>query len=568
MSTLKITTAGINYKDAVFAGAEVQNITKFVFANVPNLLDTDPIDDNAVVPVANVVHEQPVELVSRLDDNAVVMSVAMGYDIGPFDFNWFGAIAKLADNSEILIAVVHTTLQAKTKTEGPNTGNYSVKSIVWRSNSIAASLNVNLAVLPWQVNDNEFVTKADFDSYSNGIVGVSVLHEGQTVKYGLLPKNGDLFNADDFPRLAEEFPSLVLPIGSDNEYIVSGVNKIAATSDIIVNGSDQAGTWNALPQYLNSGAASNLKTARGDGKGVFVALFESGFAARSIDNGVTWSPLTRGLNCGSITASPFSIETDGNGVWVAVYSNGYAARSIDNGATWSALPQYLNSNGLNSIYSLATDGLGNWVAGFHSGGAARSTDNGATWAVLSSLSDLAGANIINSIAASPTGVWIALWQGGYAARSTDNGATWIALTRGLNNGSSTATHRGLATDAKGAWIAQADGGYSSRSNDDGVSWTALPSNLNTASGSSQSEGIETDKNGLWLATYYDGYLARSIDNGITWTALPRYVSSGASGACYVAIPNGDVWLAGFAGGYAAIAAGTTNTTIKEWGIPA
>ena len=167
MSTLKITTAGINYKDAVFAGTEIQNITKFVFANVPDLLATDPIDDNAVVPTAYVTHEQPIELVSKLDDNAVVLSVALGHEIGDFDFNWYGAIAELDDETEVLIAVVHTTLQNKTQTIGNNVGNYMVKSIIWRSNAIADSLNVSLSTLPWQVDAAQFVSQEEFAAHNH-----------------------------------------------------------------------------------------------------------------------------------------------------------------------------------------------------------------------------------------------------------------------------------------------------------------------------------------------------------------------------------------------------------------
>jgi hypothetical protein len=167
MSTLKITNNGINYKDAVFAGSQVQNITKFVFANVPGLLDTTPIDDNALVPTAHVVHEQPVNITTRLDNNAVVISCALGHEVGNFDFNWYGAVAKLADNSEILIAVVHTKLQTKTKTVGENVGNYSVKSIIWRSNAIAASLNVSLSTLPWQLNGDDFVSQNDFNNHNH-----------------------------------------------------------------------------------------------------------------------------------------------------------------------------------------------------------------------------------------------------------------------------------------------------------------------------------------------------------------------------------------------------------------
>jgi len=163
MSQLKITNAGASYKDQVFAGQEVQNITHFLFANVPGLLATDPIDLDQPVPTANVVHSAPAGRVSRLNDNAVVMSATLGYGIGDFDYNWYGVVATKADGSEVLIAVVHTILQTKIQTLGAVVGNYSVKSIVWRTNAIAQSLNISLSTLPWQVSDNTFVTIEDFN---------------------------------------------------------------------------------------------------------------------------------------------------------------------------------------------------------------------------------------------------------------------------------------------------------------------------------------------------------------------------------------------------------------------
>jgi hypothetical protein len=165
MSTLLITNAGLSYKDAVFAGDEVQNVTHFVFANVPNLAENDPVDPDVVIPTAHVVHSEPVKMVAKLNDNAVVMSSALGHDVGTFDFNWYGAVATLADETEVLIAVVHTSAQTKTKTVGNDIGNYSVKSIVWRSNAIAATLNVNLSALPWQANHEEFASKTEFDAH-------------------------------------------------------------------------------------------------------------------------------------------------------------------------------------------------------------------------------------------------------------------------------------------------------------------------------------------------------------------------------------------------------------------
>jgi hypothetical protein len=167
MSQLKITNAGLIYKDLVFAGTETQNITHFVFANIAGLNEGDVIDPNMVIPINDLVHTQPINRVSALDGNAVVMSAVLGYDVGNFEFNWFGAVATKADNSQILIAVVQTALQTKTKTVGPSVGNYSVKSIVWRSQNIAGNLNVTLSALPWQLNDGAFTSKADFDAHNH-----------------------------------------------------------------------------------------------------------------------------------------------------------------------------------------------------------------------------------------------------------------------------------------------------------------------------------------------------------------------------------------------------------------
>lgn len=167
MSQLQITNAGLLYKDQVFAGQEVQNISHFVFANVPWQNETQPIDPNATVPAAHVVKELPVEAVTALDGNAVVISCVMGYDVGDFEFNWYGAIATKANGEKVLIAVVTTATQTKTKTVGTNVGNYSVKSIVWRSQQIAGQLNVSLSALPWQLNNGAFVSKEDFNAHNH-----------------------------------------------------------------------------------------------------------------------------------------------------------------------------------------------------------------------------------------------------------------------------------------------------------------------------------------------------------------------------------------------------------------
>ncbi|TMO43151.1 hypothetical protein CWC25_13160 [Pseudoalteromonas sp. S4389] len=166
MSQLKITNAGIDYRNAVFAGEEVQNITHFIFANMPDQDATAPIDPNITIPT-DVLHSQPIKAVSKVDGNAVVISAVLGYDVGDFEYNWYGVVATKQNGDEVLIAVVTTELQTKTKTVGAVTGNYSVKSIVWRSQNIADDLNITLAVLPWQVQDEELVSKAVFDAHNH-----------------------------------------------------------------------------------------------------------------------------------------------------------------------------------------------------------------------------------------------------------------------------------------------------------------------------------------------------------------------------------------------------------------
>lgn len=108
VSQLKITNAGIAYKDAIFAGLETTNITHMFFANVPGINENTPIDPNALIPHQHVVHTQKIERVSAVEQDAVVISAVLDYQIGNFDFNWFGAVATRANGTRVLVAIVHT----------------------------------------------------------------------------------------------------------------------------------------------------------------------------------------------------------------------------------------------------------------------------------------------------------------------------------------------------------------------------------------------------------------------------------------------------------------------------
>ncbi|MCL1123519.1 phage tail-collar fiber domain-containing protein [Shewanella surugensis] len=165
MSQLTITNAGIDYKNAVFAGDEVQNITHFVFAYIPALNPDLPIDPDSTIDNSHIVASHPIERVSKLSGNAVLMSTVQDYSIGDFTYNSYGVIAIKANGDEVLIAIVHTSEQTKTKTVGAVTGNYSVKSIVWRGASVAGELGITLSTLPWQTSDSEFLRSEDFAAH-------------------------------------------------------------------------------------------------------------------------------------------------------------------------------------------------------------------------------------------------------------------------------------------------------------------------------------------------------------------------------------------------------------------
>jgi hypothetical protein len=213
VSTLTITNAGLDYKNAVLAGTEQTNITHMLFANVPGIDATTAPSVESTIPEQHIVHSQTVKRVSNLDGNALVISAILDYNIGDFEFNWFGAVATKGDGEQILVAVVHTHPQTKTKTNGPNVGDYSVKSIVWQSQQLGENVAVNIATQPWQVENDVFAT---IEHVSNSYLGKtakaadSAKLEGKTkaqviseARNGLLKSNGskDLTITKDRPKI-------------------------------------------------------------------------------------------------------------------------------------------------------------------------------------------------------------------------------------------------------------------------------------------------------------------------------------------------------------------------------
>ncbi len=95
MSQTVITSAFEQLKAREAANGGVVILDEFVFANIPNLDITSPIDRGEGLPEeAMIVHRQAVGKTGMVNNNAVVYSVVMGADVGDFEFNWVGWLTK------------------------------------------------------------------------------------------------------------------------------------------------------------------------------------------------------------------------------------------------------------------------------------------------------------------------------------------------------------------------------------------------------------------------------------------------------------------------------------------
>jgi hypothetical protein len=234
-----------------------------------------------------------------------------------------------------------------------------------------------------------------------------------------------------------------------------------------------------------------------------------------------WDPLERGLDTGSVWASPNAIANNGTR-WITVGSYNGASMSTDDGTTWRQIVIDSNGTYVNSIVAIESGSSNVWLAASVS--QYRSTDNGNTWSTLSP-AGLNSGNVsasFRSFATDGNGVWVGVGTSGYCSRSTDNGATWSALTQGLNSGLSTADFQSVATDGNGVWVAVATNTYRARSTDNGATWSSLNTGGNTLT------SVATDGNGVWVVVGSSGVARRSTDNGVNWTGLTTGLNNGGN----------------------------------------
>ncbi|EML7931684.1 phage tail protein [Providencia rettgeri] len=190
-----ITVAFENWKAQEAASGKAVLLDEFVFANVPNLDPTQPIDRNEKLPPANqIVHRQAVNKAGLASENAVAYSVTLGTEVGNFDFNWIGLLNKA---SGTVAMITHAPTQKKLKNQNGQQGNVLTRSFILEFQGAAEETQIKTSAETWQIDFTARLSGIDemqrlinVDSYGAAAFfndGFEVTRSGEqyTIKKGL-----------------------------------------------------------------------------------------------------------------------------------------------------------------------------------------------------------------------------------------------------------------------------------------------------------------------------------------------------------------------------------------------
>ncbi|HCM1552189.1 phage tail protein [Vibrio parahaemolyticus] len=150
MSQTIITKAFESYKAQQEALLQSVELNEFVLANVPNLDPSQPIDREAGVPEAHIVHVCDVHQSGYINPNAVVYSITLDTTVGDFAFNWIGLRNK---QSGVLCAVTHLLPISKYQSVvGVQNGNAITRSILMSYVGAQQTTGITVDASTWQID--------------------------------------------------------------------------------------------------------------------------------------------------------------------------------------------------------------------------------------------------------------------------------------------------------------------------------------------------------------------------------------------------------------------------------
>lgn len=146
----RLTTIGASLVASAVGSGPKLEITKFVFANIPGLVHTDPEPEDEALPApANVVFERAPTASGLIDDNRVTYSQMLTTDIGDFSFNWIGLVYTDPVAGDQLVMFAYVPLTQKVKTAGASAGNVLTRNMVIEHLGIVNAMPVVVSAESW-----------------------------------------------------------------------------------------------------------------------------------------------------------------------------------------------------------------------------------------------------------------------------------------------------------------------------------------------------------------------------------------------------------------------------------
>ncbi|EGR4319575.1 phage tail protein [Vibrio cholerae] len=165
------------------------DMNEMIFAYIPNLDPSQPIDRNQGLPaVSTWVHQQDIDQVGKLGDNALVYSVVIPGSVAAFTFNAIYLRDKSVPNSCGM--VVHKATETK------EAGMASTKNLMQQYTGAAQVAGITVDAQTWQIDYQarllgieEDMRLANLDNYGHTafIQGFDVTQQADPVKYKVAP---------------------------------------------------------------------------------------------------------------------------------------------------------------------------------------------------------------------------------------------------------------------------------------------------------------------------------------------------------------------------------------------
>ncbi len=330
--------------------------------------------------------------------------------------------------------------------------------------------------------------------------------------------------------------------------------------------SDNGGPSISNPSWVRTFATGTPPTtiyAGTEGAGVW----------KSVNDGLTWSQYSSGLNSDSLDV--YQLFTGGGNIFAATSGDLWSAPdSISPGGSWSPIAQGAetdpqNPTKLNNPVQAVISVTGAMLAGTVSEGVYRSTDDGKTWQPPAPNNGMPEDGLtVWSFASIGPFVWAATSDGIF--RSTDSGSTWTLSSDGIPE---SAVTLGIVQDSGNPLIYYAETGSDGlyRSIDGGTTWQSIDGDgssepfgggstptihaIQEFSGQTQTRLYVATSDGLWIGTLSNVFV-KPVGQSVQVPGTPVWRNVTSAG---FSVSNPIIWgLSTFTNVPGTLLAGTQN----------